>query len=122
MKGGSASAGAVGAVSGELAASAIASALYPAKNLSELPPDEKEKVSNLSTLAGGIAAGLATDSTAGGVSGASAAKNAVENNFLSFDEARAFDKEITACKAAGKDCQPVIDKYAAIHKENSERY
>ncbi|MDE9566053.1 hemagglutinin repeat-containing protein [Xenorhabdus bovienii] len=95
MKGGSAMAGATGAVSGELAASAIASALYPAKNLSELSPDEKEKVSNLSTLAGGIAAGLATDSTAGGVAGAQTAKNAVENNSLFGDQARKAVKEST---------------------------
>ncbi|WP_455570254.1 VENN motif pre-toxin domain-containing protein [Xenorhabdus griffiniae] len=98
------------------------SALYPDKTSGELSPAEKETISNLSTLAGGIAAGLATNSTAGGVTGAQGARNAVENNFLSFDEARAFDKEMTACKAAGSDCQPVIDKYAAIHKENSERY
>ncbi|MBD2798488.1 hemagglutinin repeat-containing protein [Xenorhabdus sp. 18] len=83
MKGGSATAGAVGAAGGELAASAIAGVLYPDKNLGELSSDEKERVSNLSTLAGGLAAGLATDSTAGGVSGAETAKNAVEGNFLS---------------------------------------
>ncbi|WP_319927238.1 hemagglutinin repeat-containing protein [Xenorhabdus littoralis] len=122
MKGGSATAGAVGAAGGELAASAIASVLYSGKTMDELSPDEKEKVSNLSTIAGGLAAGLATDSTAGGVSGAETAKNAVENNFLSFDEARAFDKEMTACKAAGEGCQPVIDKYAAIHRKNSEEF
>ncbi|CDH26959.1 putative filamentous hemagglutinin [Xenorhabdus bovienii str. Jollieti] len=81
MKGGSA-----------MAASAIASALYPAKNLSELSPDEKEKVSNLSTLAGGIAAGLATDSMAGGVAGAQTAKNAVENNFLGDISRDALEK------------------------------
>ncbi|MDE1483440.1 hemagglutinin repeat-containing protein [Xenorhabdus bovienii] len=87
IKGGSATAGATGAVSGELAASAIASALYPDKKRSELSPDEKEKISNLSTLAGGIAAGLATDSTAGGIAGAKSAKNAVENNFLTPETA-----------------------------------
>ncbi|MDC9597786.1 hemagglutinin repeat-containing protein [Xenorhabdus sp. XENO-2] len=69
MKGGSAMAGATGAVSGELAASAIINALYGDKNPQDLSPDEKETVSNLSTLAGGIAAGLVTNSTAGGVDG-----------------------------------------------------
>ncbi|MDC9595056.1 VENN motif pre-toxin domain-containing protein, partial [Xenorhabdus sp. IM139775] len=82
MKGGSATAGAVGAAGGELAASAIAGALYSGKTMNELSPDEKEKVSNLSTIAGGLAAGLVTDSTAGGVSGAETAKNAVENNAM----------------------------------------
>ncbi|WP_338805235.1 VENN motif pre-toxin domain-containing protein [Xenorhabdus griffiniae] len=122
MKGGSATAGATGAVSGELAASAIMSALYGDKNPKDLSPEEKETVSNLSTLAGGIAAGLATNSTAGGVAGAQSAKNAVENNYLNFTEARDFDKEMTACKAAGEDCQPVIDKYAEIHRKNSESF
>ncbi|MDC9583329.1 VENN motif pre-toxin domain-containing protein, partial [Xenorhabdus sp. PR6a] len=79
-------AGAVGAASGELAASAIAGALYGGKTMDELSPDEKEKVSNLSTIAGGLVAGLATDSTAGGVDGAQTAKNAVEANYLSADQ------------------------------------
>ncbi|PHM40351.1 VENN motif pre-toxin domain-containing protein [Xenorhabdus szentirmaii] len=87
MKGGSATAGAMGAAGGELAASAIAGVLYSGKAIEELSPDEKEKVSNLSTLAGGIAAGLVTNSTAGGVDGAQAAKNAVENNFLTPETA-----------------------------------
>ncbi|PQQ24549.1 filamentous hemagglutinin [Photorhabdus luminescens] len=89
MKGGSATAGAVGAAGGELAASAIASVLYPNKKPGELAPDEKEKVSNLATLAGGLAAGLATDSTAGGVAGAQAGKNAIENNALSLPKGMA---------------------------------
>ncbi|QTL40329.1 hemagglutinin repeat-containing protein [Xenorhabdus budapestensis] len=82
MKGGSATAGATGAVSGELAASAIMSALYGDKNPKDLSPAEKETVSNLSTLAGGIAAGLVTNSTAGGVAGAQTAQNAVDANRL----------------------------------------
>ncbi|MBD1226990.1 hemagglutinin repeat-containing protein, partial [Xenorhabdus griffiniae] len=89
MKGGSATAGATGAVSGELAASAIINALYGDKNPNDLSPDEKETVSNLSTLAGGIAAGLATNSTAGGVDGAQSAKNAIENNALSLPKGMA---------------------------------
>ncbi|WP_443256037.1 hemagglutinin repeat-containing protein [Xenorhabdus sp. IM139775] len=119
MQGGSATAGAVGAAGGELAASAIASALYPDKKLSELSSDEKERVSNLSTLAGGLAAGLATDSTAGGVSGASTAKNAVEANYLHEDESRRFDKELAECKAKGGDCGTVIQKYLDISNKNS---
>ncbi|TYP16521.1 hemagglutinin repeat-containing protein [Xenorhabdus doucetiae] len=98
MKGGSATAGAVGAASGELAASAIAGALYGGKTMDELSPDEKEKVSNLSTIAGGLAAGLATDSTAGGVSGAQTAKNAVENNAISDIVERQLSGESQADK------------------------
>nr|WP_246593549.1 hemagglutinin repeat-containing protein [Photorhabdus akhurstii] len=119
MKGGSATAGAVGAAGGELAASAIASVLYPNKKPGELAPDEKEKVSNLATLAGGLAAGLATDSTAGGVAGAQAGKNAVENNYLYEDESHRFDKELAECKAKGGDCGAVIQKYLDISNKNS---
>ncbi|MCC8381573.1 hemagglutinin repeat-containing protein [Xenorhabdus sp. PB30.3] len=106
MKGGSTIAGATGAVGGELAASAIAQALYPGKASSELTPDEKEKISNLSTLAGGIAAGLTTDSTAGGVEGAQSAKNAVENNFLSVNDLDRFAQQARNCE--GDSCQKVI--------------
>ncbi|WP_197056414.1 hemagglutinin repeat-containing protein [Xenorhabdus sp. NBAII XenSa04] len=119
MKGGSATAGATGAVSGELAASAIINALYPNKKQSELSPDEKETVSNLSTLAGGIAAGLATNSTAGGVTGAQSAKNAVESNYLYEDDSRNLDKELAECKAKGGDCGAVIQKYLDISNKNS---
>ncbi|MCW7763098.1 hemagglutinin repeat-containing protein [Photorhabdus luminescens] len=119
LKGGSAIAGSVGAAGGELAASVIAGALYPDKKLSELTADEKEKISNLSTLAGGIAAGLVTDSTAGGVDGAQTAKNAVENNYLHEDESRSFDKELAECKAKGGDCGAVIRKYLDTNNKNS---
>ncbi|WP_323859118.1 VENN motif pre-toxin domain-containing protein [Xenorhabdus doucetiae] len=81
--------------------------------------DEKEKVSNLSTIAGGLVAGLATDSTAGGVSGAETAKNAVEANYLHEDESRRFDKELAECKAQGGDCGAVIQKYLDISNKNS---
>ncbi len=121
--GNSALAGAAGAASGELAAQALIKHFHGENvKVSDLSEEEKQTISTLSTLAAGLAGGIAGDSTGSAVTGAQAGKNAVENNFLSFDEARAFDKEITACKAAGKDCQPIIDKYAAIHKENSERY
>ncbi|MDE9591072.1 VENN motif pre-toxin domain-containing protein, partial [Xenorhabdus bovienii] len=75
--------------------------------------------SNLSTIAGGLAAGLATDSTAGGVSGAAAAKNAIEANYLHEDESRRFDKELAECKAKGGDCGAVIQKYLDISNKNS---
>ncbi|MEK9498090.1 VENN motif pre-toxin domain-containing protein, partial [Photorhabdus sp. P32] len=107
LKGGSAIAGSVGAAGGELAASVIAGALYPDKKLSELTADEKEKISHLSTLAGGIAAGLVTDSTAGGVDGAQTAKNAVENNFLTAKQIDDFVAKAKGCEARG-DCNQIV--------------
>ncbi|WP_340611664.1 hemagglutinin repeat-containing protein [Xenorhabdus bharatensis] len=118
MKGGSTIAGATGAVGGELAASAIAQALYPGKASSELTPDEKEKISNLSTLAGGIAAGLTTDSTAGGVEGAQSAKNAIENNYLSVNELDSFAHKARTCE--GESCKQVIKDMVDTNIRNQQ--
>ncbi|WP_225816603.1 VENN motif pre-toxin domain-containing protein, partial [Photorhabdus antumapuensis] len=123
VSGNNALAGAAGAAGGELAARELMKHIHGENvKVSDLSEEEKQTISTLSTLAAGLAGGIAGDSTGSAVTGAQAGKNAVENNFLSFDEAHAFDKEMTACKAAGKDCQPVINKYAAIHKANSEQY
>ncbi|ATA25524.1 hypothetical protein BIY26_06970 [Brenneria goodwinii] len=54
------------------------------------------------------------------MAGFSTASVIMENNFLSFDEARACDKDMTACKASGDDCNAVIRKYDALNKENRE--
>ena len=79
-------------------------------------------MSALSQLAAGLAGGLATGDTAGAVAAAQAGKNAVENNYLNFDEAREFDKAITKCRAEGSDCQPVIGHYSKLNKINSDKY
>ncbi|WP_191488226.1 hemagglutinin repeat-containing protein [Pseudomonas sp. FEN] len=76
----SALAGATGASLGEL----IATQLYPGKLSSELSEVEKQKISTLSTLAGGLVGGLAGGDSASAVAGGNAAKNAVENNEVSF--------------------------------------
>ncbi|MFP1741062.1 VENN motif pre-toxin domain-containing protein, partial [Lonsdalea quercina] len=105
---------------GELAAPAIALVLYGTSDSKELTSQQKDNISALATLASGIAGGVSSDSTAGAATGAQAGKNAVENNYLSFDEARAFDKEMTACKASGDDCDAVIRKYDSLNRENRE--
>lgn len=79
----SALAGAAGASIGEL----VASQLYPGKSSDQLTEAEKQKVSALSTLAGGLAGGLVGGSSADAIAGAQASKNAVENNYLSVEEA-----------------------------------
>ncbi|NWA29171.1 hemagglutinin repeat-containing protein [Pseudomonas gingeri] len=76
----SALAGAAGASLGEL----IATQLYPGKQASELSEVEKQKISTLSTLAGGLVGGLVGGDSASAVAGGNAAKNAVENNEISF--------------------------------------
>ncbi|WP_370620418.1 hemagglutinin repeat-containing protein [Pantoea ananatis] len=87
LSGGSAAAGATGAVTGELATPAIALALYGTADSDKLSPEQKANLSALATLASGIAAGVSSGSTAGAATGALAGKNAVENNFLHVDEA-----------------------------------
>ncbi|WP_432368729.1 hemagglutinin repeat-containing protein [Pantoea allii] len=82
LSGGSAAAGATGAVTGELAAPAIALVLYGTADSDKLSPDQKANLSALATLASGIAAGVSSGSTAGAATGALAGKNAVENNNL----------------------------------------
>lgn len=87
LQGNSAAAGAAGAATGELAATAIAGMLYPdVKDLSTLNEEQKQTVSALATISAGMAGGLAGDSTASAAAGAQAGKNAVENNSLSKDK------------------------------------
>ncbi|MHC0026042.1 polymorphic toxin type 25 domain-containing protein [Enterobacter vonholyi] len=84
LQGNSAAAGAAGAASGELAAHAIASLLYPdVKDLSKLSEDQKQTVITLASVSAGMAGGLAGGSTASATAGAQGGKNAAENNATS---------------------------------------
>ncbi|MEY1425676.1 hemagglutinin repeat-containing protein [Morganella morganii] len=98
MNGGSATGGAAGALTGELAAPVIAELLFN-KKVSDLNADEKAQLSQLSTLAGGLAGGIVSDSVAGGISGSQTAKNAVENNLLSPEKEDRRFKALEAQKA-----------------------
>ncbi|WP_256349769.1 VENN motif pre-toxin domain-containing protein, partial [Pseudomonas gingeri] len=85
-QGGSALAGAAGASIGEL----IATQLYPGKKASELSEVEKQNISALSTLAGGLVGGLIGGDSASAIVAGSTAKNAVENNEISFPLSDSF--------------------------------
>ncbi|QHA87158.1 hypothetical protein FO014_09490 [Serratia rhizosphaerae] len=115
----SAVAGGLGAGGGELAARYIAGQLFPGKKVSELSESEKQQVSALSQLAAGLAGGLVTGDTAGGVTAAQTGKNAVENNALNADQSLAFDKELSECRKGGGNCQGVIDKWKNISDKQS---
>ncbi|ULR29337.1 hemagglutinin repeat-containing protein [Dickeya fangzhongdai] len=80
--GNSALAGAAGEAGGELAARALLEALYPGKKPDELNEDQKQLLSTLSTIAGGLAAGVVGNSGTDAVQGAQSAQVAVENNFF----------------------------------------
>ena len=76
-------AGASGAVMGEY----IAQQMYPGVKREDLSEEQRQTISALGTLAAGLAGGITGDSTGGAVAGAQAGKNAVENNWLSVQEA-----------------------------------
>lgn len=84
LQGNSAAAGAIGAGTGEVIASAIAKSLYPGVDPSKLKEDQKQTVSTLATLSAGMAGGIASGDVAGAAAGAGAGKNVVENNALSL--------------------------------------
>lgn len=83
LQGNSAAAGAIGAGTGEVIASAIAKSLYPGVDPSKLTEDQKQTVSTLATLSAGMAGGIASGDVAGAAAGAGAGKNVAENNSLS---------------------------------------
>ena len=82
LQGGSVTGGAAGAATGELAAQLIAKELYPGVKPENLTNEQKANVSALSTLAAGLAGGVAGNSSVAAGTGGIAGKTAVENNFL----------------------------------------
>ncbi|WP_282808193.1 hemagglutinin repeat-containing protein [Hafnia alvei] len=98
IQGNSATAGVGGALTGELAAKAIMSTLYPGKTVSELSESEKQTLSTLASISSGIAGGLVGGNTSSAATGAQAGKNAVENNYLSQKQQAQKDKEIAECQ------------------------
>ncbi|MBP2851614.1 polymorphic toxin type 17 domain-containing protein, partial [Dickeya oryzae] len=90
--GNNALAGAAGEAGGELAARALMEALYPGKKPSELNEEQKQYISTLATIAGGLAAGVVGNTGADAVQGAQSAQVAIENNALnSQDEKKRQD-------------------------------
>ncbi|WP_225622578.1 glycohydrolase toxin TNT-related protein [Dickeya fangzhongdai] len=96
--GNSALAGAAGEAGGELAARALLETLYPGKKPEELNEDQKQLLSTLSTIAGGLAAGVAGNSGTDAVQGAQSAQVATENNYLSNQQKAQKKKELEECQ------------------------
>lgn len=97
LQGNSAAAGVAGAASGELAAHAIASLLYPdVKDLSKLSEDQKQTIVTLASVSAGMAGGLAGGSTASATAGAQGGKNAAENNATSIPLPSGLDNYMNA--------------------------
>ncbi|MQL50030.1 hemolysin/hemagglutinin-like protein HecA precursor [Photorhabdus khanii] len=68
-------------------------------------------MSTLSTLAAGLAGGIAGDSTGSVITGAQTGKNAIENNHLSVDQNRARSEELVNCQGDSSCRATVRDKY-----------
>jgi filamentous hemagglutinin len=82
LQGKSAAAGAAGALTGELAARAIQEQMFPGKEISDLSESDKQYISNLATIASGLAGNIVSGNSSGTTAGAQAGKNAAENNAL----------------------------------------
>ncbi|EHZ4822360.1 VENN motif pre-toxin domain-containing protein, partial [Escherichia coli] len=113
LQGNSAAAGAIGAGTGEVIASAIAKSLYPDVDPSKLTEEQKQTVSTLATLSAGMAGGIASGDVAGAAAGAGAGKNVVENNLLGGSEwlqtekAREHGADVLSCSdnPSGEACK-----------------
>ncbi|RAY85181.1 Contact-dependent inhibition of growth factor CdiA [Enterobacter cloacae] len=118
LQGNSAAAGAVGAASGELIATAIAKQFYPDTDPSKLTEEQKQTVSMLASVSAGIAGGIAGGNTAGAAAGASAGKNSVENNFLGAISSDKLDKAIEKIKQGDRSLAAAND---VIKLENADK-
>ena len=121
--------GAIAGVTGEATAEIIARAY--GKPVSELTANEKENISTLSQLAGGLAAALTAKANGtlteqGGsflaaTSGAETAKRAVENNYLSVADVENLIRELSKAQKEGRDTKPILEKYEGISEENRQQ-
>ena len=121
--------GAIAGVTGEATAEIIARAY--GKPVSELTANEKENISTLSQLAGGLAAALTakangTTAEQGGsfiaaTSGTETAKRAVENNYLSVVDVENLIRELSKAQKEGRDTKPILEKYKGISEENRQQ-
>ena len=112
LQGNSAAAGAIGAGTGEVIASAIAKSLYPDVDPSKLTEDQKQTVSTLAMLSAGMAGGIASGDVAGAAAGAGAGKNVAENNHLSVSE----KTELELAKQTLKNSKDPVEREKAQQK------
>ncbi|WP_192877010.1 deaminase domain-containing protein, partial [Haemophilus haemolyticus] len=122
--------GAIAGVTGEVTAQILTQAIYN-KTPNQLTANEKENISTLSQLAGGLAAALTakangTTTEQGGnflaaTSGAETAKRAVENNYLSIADVQNFIRELSKAQKEGRDTKPILEKYKGISEENRQQ-
>ncbi|SUX30469.1 hemagglutinin repeat-containing protein [Chromobacterium vaccinii] len=111
LKGESAAAGAAAAGASPLVAEYLQKTLYP--GVDSLSEDQKQTISALTTMAGSLAGSLAGGDSVGALTGGLAAKNEVENNYLSDSQKVQKSKELTACQSLA--CEAGVQaKWTAI--------
>ncbi|WP_410679360.1 VENN motif pre-toxin domain-containing protein [Avibacterium paragallinarum] len=116
-------------VTGEATAQYLTKALYN-KAPSELTASEKETISSLSQLAGGLAGAFTAKANGSGesqggsflsgVAGAETAKRAVENNYLSPKDVQAFYKDLEKAIKEGKNVDEVYDYYSKLSQQQRD--
>nr|WP_302476576.1 colicin E3/pyocin S6 family cytotoxin [Avibacterium paragallinarum] len=121
--------GAIAGVTGEATAQYLTKALYN-KAPSELTASEKETISSLSQLAGGLAGAFTAKANGSsekqggsflsGVAGAETAKRAVENNYLSPKDVQAFYKDLERAIKEGKNVGEVYDYYSKLSQQQRD--
>ncbi|MGX2970727.1 VENN motif pre-toxin domain-containing protein, partial [Ursidibacter sp. B-7004-1] len=120
ITGNNAVAGALGALTAEVAAPYIMKTLYGTDNPADLSDSQKQNVANLSQIAAGLSGGLVGDSTSSFVAGAEIGKRAVENNYLFKNEAaRKYELEQKA--RSGTITQLEQQELAEINKLDKAR-
>ncbi|BFU64800.1 hemagglutinin repeat-containing protein [Rodentibacter abscessus] len=125
LSGGKASTGAISAATAELGARALTQGIYQ-KEPSELTPEEKEQVLEITKALAGVAAGAATKGnsaeTLNAVStGSAIAKNAVENNFLSDASRKRLNQLRDKALEQGVDSLSEKEKREFIHLTQSDQ-
>ncbi|VEJ56821.1 Possible hemagglutinin (DUF638) [Pragia fontium] len=111
------------AAAGGLVAAASSDVLAQAfygKPASELVGDEKTLISNLVTMLGSAAGGMAGGDGLSIASGGNAARVEVENNSLSSKNVLDMHKELIKAEVNDEDKLAIYEKYAEISKKNRE--
>ena len=111
--GNNATAGAAGAIGGELAAKIITEQLYQ-KIPEQLTEAQKQTVTTLSQLASGLAGGLISDSTAGAINAAEIGKRAVEDNGLLSGQVSDLFRELEAAEKDNQSIEEIFIKAKAL--------
>ncbi|RRN02695.1 heme utilization protein, partial [Bibersteinia trehalosi] len=107
-------AGAAAGAGSEAAANFIVNTLYKGKSTKDLSESEKQTVTFLSQLAGGLASGIIGDSTQSAAVGANIGKRAVENNALLDSQVSDLFKDLEKAEKEGRSLEEIFTQYKEL--------